>query len=181
MCTFRIRAIKKKHAKARVGEAFFALIGHEARGIERSWLRRNDDVMDDRNAEAPRQGKTLEACRLLVQYVDGVLRERRRRRKRGRGGGSRWSRSARRAMSDSWNAAEAIPRNYDLRPAAQHHKRFPRFNSLIPLFPVSCPSSFRYLVPRAPAHPTSLFFFRFILPGSQRAVTVGTNAHACSD
>lgn len=39
-------------------KAFFAPIGREARGIER----RNDDVMDDRNAEAPRQTTICEAC-----------------------------------------------------------------------------------------------------------------------
>lgn len=42
--------------------------------VERSQLRRNDDVMDDRNTEEPR-GK-LRSLLLSVQYVDGVLRER---------------------------------------------------------------------------------------------------------
>lgn len=72
-------------------------------------------------------------------------------------------------MSDSRNAAEAIPRNYATsvrRGAARYRERFPRFNSLIPLFPpVSCPSSFRYLVSRFPPPPPAcLPRFSLFLP-----------------
>lgn len=50
------RAREKAREGERAGKAFFAPIEREARGIERR-LRRNDDVMDDRNAEAPRPSK----------------------------------------------------------------------------------------------------------------------------
>ncbi|TGZ56413.1 Uncharacterized protein DBV15_08423 [Temnothorax longispinosus] len=67
-------------------------------------------------------------------------------------GADPWSRSARRAMSDSRNAAEAIPRNYYATSVgAAPQKRFPRFNSLIPLYSLS-----------------------------RRAVTVDADAHACT-
>ncbi|KYM96199.1 hypothetical protein ALC62_13251 [Cyphomyrmex costatus] len=60
-------------------------------------IRRNDDVMDDRNAEAPRQATILEA-RCYPSNMSTVFFVN--------------SRSARRAMSDSRNAVKAIPRNY---------------------------------------------------------------------
>ncbi|EGI58046.1 hypothetical protein G5I_13886 [Acromyrmex echinatior] len=79
--------------------------------VERSQLRRNDDVMDDRNAEAPRQATICEACcypsnMSTVFFVNTTGKGSE------DGGGSWWSRSARRAMSDSRNAVKAIPRNY---------------------------------------------------------------------
>lgn len=72
-------------------------------------------------------------------------------------------------MSDSRNAAEAISRNYAT-PSGAAPQAIPAIQFLNTfLSPVSCPSSFHYLVSRFPACPASLFFLRFIQPGGSRA------------